>query len=83
MNASRMAAVVFAVVLLLYPLSMGPAYGYCYKHGIAYTGGFLSSGFYFPLEVMSRNQTVGRIFGWYISLWIDEDEPVAVNNGSI
>jgi hypothetical protein len=71
MTLSRFIAMILTAVILIYPLSIGPAMRMRGVHrGVpAPTSGAFRT-FYKPLEVLCRNQSVNAVFGWYIDQWL-------------
>ena len=71
----RWAAVLFALVLVGYPLSYGPAVWLPWRHrDQPWVGDFV--GFlYRPMDVLAYNgpDSVRRLLGWYAALWMPFD----------
>ena len=75
MNASRVAAIVLAVLLLAYPLSVGPGYRWQLGHGIKDYKQLPPSvqAFYWPLSEICKVRAFKKAAWKYTLLWLPED----------
>ncbi len=67
--------VVFVLVVIVYPLSIGPACWICKKTGILYDVthpvNVALTNFYKPISLLANTDTFGPFFLWYIQVFVD------------
>lgn len=75
MNASRMTAIVLALLLLAYPLSTGPVSRWQFGHGLEDYKQLPASlqAFYWPIAKLCEVPVCKKAALAYVMLWLPED----------